>query len=718
MRHAGRVPHLASRASRLASDQPAKTLTLWPILMCQSRRIVSLLFTSIFSLAGCGTGSHLPEPSDQSNETVSTKGTIDSMPLATPPTGVASGRFELLNAERTGIDFLHAFNPPDHRKDQLRGAFTGSGVAIGDFDGDTRPDIFLTRQTGGGRLFRNLGDFRFQDVTDQAGLMVSEMWGTGASFVDIDNDGDLDLYVCGFDCANQMYINQGDGTFREQGQALGLDFHGASVMMAFADYDLDGDLDGYLLTNRILPGADSVSLPGASTTQVPGFRVRVNEEFREYLDVVHFPDGSYKIIHAGQYDHLYRNDGPGADGQFSFTDVSEKAGMKGTHYGLSASWWDYNQDGRPDLYVANDFFGPDRLYRNDGPDRQGVVGFTDVLADAIPHTPWFSMGTDISDIDNDGLMDLMGSDMAGANHYRDKMAMGNMSGPESDAWFLNFPHPPQYMRNTLCLNTGTGRFMEIAFLAGVAKTDWTWTIRFADLDNDGREDLFVTNGMSRDWFNGDLRDQTHQLTVEDDIFATQEATYKFWIKQPRLTLANIAMRNAGNYKFKDVSADWGLNLESVSYGAALGDLDNDGDLDLVINNFEEQASLYRNDLVTDRCLRLRLRGTVSNRWGIGSTVRLTGGTAGPQLRYVTAARGYMSASDPVVHFGVGQVETIDRLTIEWPSGHVQKFEQLATDHLYTVTEPSGQPHIAAASTVADAPAPMFAPVSPSATVAQ
>ena len=652
-----------------------------------NHRVSFLLVVAMITVwAGCGSESSLPQNSQ--SPTVGNAGSIESTPLLSAAVKSTPHRFTLLSAAGSGIDFVHSWSPPKRRAKQLRGAFTGCGVAIGDFNNDGRPDVFLTRQSDGGRLYENIGQLQFQDVTEKAGMTAPGMWSTGASWVDIDNDDDLDLYVCGFDCPNLLYINQGDGTFHEQASTAGLDFNGASVMMAFADYDLDGDLDGYLLTNRIIHGSDSMSAPADFKYRAPNGKTIVRPEFREYVDVINFPDGSHQIVNSGQYDHLFRNDGPGTDGQVRFTEVTEAAGIDGNHYGLSATWWDYNQDGRPDLYVANDFFGPDQLYRNDGPNKKGHVKFSEVIAETMPHTPWFSMGADISDIDNDGLIDLMGSDMAGTNHYRDKMSMGNMGGPNSDAWFLNFPSPPQYMRNALYRNTGTGRFMEIANLAGLAKTDWTWTIRFADLDNDGREDLFVTNGMSRDWLNADLLAKARELQVPGDSAATDDARQAFWRDQPRYELANIALQNKGDYKFQDVSQSWGLARKSVSYGAALGDLDNDGDLDLVVNNFEEPVSLYRNDSKDGKCFRLRLQGTVSNRWGIGATVHLqAAGATNSQMRFLTLSRGFMSASDPIVHFGVGHAEIIDQLTIQWPSGAVQTFNDLESDKLYTVTEP-------------------------------
>jgi hypothetical protein len=591
--------------------------------------------------------------------------------------GGADCQFERLDATHTGIPFVNQGAPAerDAEGNAIRfrsdsGSHTSGGVSIGDYDNDGLADIFLCQSHGPRRLYRNLGNFRFADVTETARLDTDGMWGMGATFVDIDDDGDLDLYICGFKCPNRLYVNQGDGTFLEQTRAFGLDYTGASVMMTFADYDRDGDLDGYLLTT---------GLGSYSNRQ---FKVKVDlakrqiilpQEAKEIAGALMKPDGTLKTFIAGQFDHLFRNEGRSGDGQVRFRDVSQEAGLDGQHLGLSATWWDYNQDQFPDLYVANDFYGPDQLYRNNG---DGT--FTEVSRRAVPHTPWYSMGSDAADINNDGRLDLIASDMAGSTHYKDKIGMGDM---EEEGWFLEYPAPRQYMRNALFLNSGTDRFLEAAHLAGLASTDWTWSTKFADLDNDGWVDLFVTNGMTRDLFNSDLKDR--ERTVQ-----TRADAERFWQDAPEKKDQNFVFRNLGDLRFVDQSRPWGLDHLGISFGAGVADLDADGDLDIVVNNYQQPASVYRNGSASGHCVKIRLQGTTSNAFGIGATVQVES-QSGTQTRYLHVSGGYMSSDEPIVHLGLGEEKKIDRLTVRWPSGHEQQFRDLDVDRYYRITEPGG-----------------------------
>ncbi len=505
----------------------------------------------------------------------------------------------------------------------------GTGVAIADYDGDGRPDVFVVSKVETCRLFRNLGGFRFEDVTAKAGVGDdSGEWKQGATFADVNNDGRPDLYVCRFAAPNLLFINRGDGTFREEAAARGLAMNDASSMACFCDYDRDGALDVYLQTNL--------------------------------LDAAAHPNG--------QGDHLFHNDGNGR-----FTDVSERAGIRGATQGHSATWWDFDGDGWMDLYVANDFAAPDSLYRNN---RDGT--FTDVSAAVVPHTPFSSMGADFGDVNNDGLIDLFVADMATTTREKDLrgMADSRVRLKESEP---GAPGAPQHSRNVLYLNTGTGRCLEVAQLLGLGATDWTWSPRFEDLDNDGRLDLHVSNGMNREQTNADLLDRIMVAENPAERVRLMKAG-------PVLAEANLAYRNCGDLRFEEVGAAWGLDQRGVSFGSAFGDLDGDGDLDLVHVNYQAQPAVLRNDGAVGHSIVVQLKGTRSNRFGVGAAVAIET-AAGRQVRQLVLARGYQSTSEPILHFGLGADTVVRTLRVTWPDGGVQEFADVPADRRITITEP-------------------------------
>lgn len=616
-------------------------------------------------------------------------GEIVGVPFEDRNAASGGALFEQLSPEHTGIDFVLSI--PDLRQNmrEMMRLATYGGLCSGDYDGDGLIDLYVCDPAGTNRLYRNLGDLQFEDVTQAAGLHDPAFWGTGATFVDIDNDGDLDLFACGYRQANRVFINtgrddQGRVRFVDRAEALGLDQVRASMTVAFADTDNDGDLDAYLATTGRAPepGTD-LTLPRDAS----GYPV-VTEALSEVWMVTRYGDGKFNVSEAGQRDHLFRNDGG------RFTEVTRDAGLGGAFFTLSAVWFDYNADGLPDLYASNDYIGPDQLYRNNG---DGT--FTDVIEQLMPYTSWFSMGADIGDINNDGRMDLFTTDMSATTHYRSKIGMGDMA---TFAWFLDSASPRQYMKNGLFINSGLDRMIESSSMSGIQSTNWSWAGRIEDYDNDGRVDVLVTNGAFRDAMHSD-----NTKFADTELGVGTEAWIDYWIDQPMLKERNLAFRNVDGEVFDNVSDDWGFNREGVSFGSVAADLDNDGDLDVVVVNADEALAVYRNNQDAGRRgLRVRLRGTRSNRYGLGATVRVRSAN-GEQVRYLTQTRGWLSSGDPSVHFGLGEVQSIEQLEIQWPSGAVQVFYGLPTEQSYTVCEPDFPDHASARPRPPGSDAPML-----------
>ncbi len=582
---------------------------------------------------------------------------VVSKPLAEPSKAEGKTLFTELSPERTGVQTTNRYDDPrmwgSLFSEHTVGAI-GTGVAIGDFDGDSRPDIYVVSKVESGRLFRNLGDWRFEDVTESAGLLDdSGVWKQGAAFADVDNDGDLDLYLCRFDAPNQLFINQGNGTFKEEAKARGLDAVSASGGAAFADYDRDGWLDMYLQTN-----------------------------IRSALESI-----------DGEPDRLYRNNGDG-----TYTEVTEAAGISSLPtQGHSAIWWDQNNDGWLDLYVANDFARPDFLYRNNG---DGT--FTNVIDEALPHTPFSSMGSDIGDIDNDGDIDLFVGDMAGFDYEFTQRGLSDSRSRMEEAYNDQSDVAVQIHNNVLFLNTGTGRSLDAAHIAGLEGTDWTWSPRFEDLNCDGRIDFFVTNGMDREHNNLDfIVKKLRAVNVMSRIRVAKSSEV--------LRQANLAFENRGNLTFEEVGAEWGLDKVGVSFGSALGDLDGDGDLDIVFSNYQEGATVLRNDSQRGKRMVIELRGDVSNHFGIGSKVELRSKT-GIQTRRISCARGYLSTSESVAQFALEAADEVVGVRIVWPNGRSQELGALALGQRHIVEEPSWE-SMSAVESRADNAKPLFEEVS-------
>ena len=561
--------------------------------------------------------------------------------------------FTQLPSERTGIELAYPIDIDSPEKHLYVSGFACGGVAAGDLDGDRRPDLVFAGTQGKNRLFLNRGEFRFEDATDNAGVGGGEAWASCPTLVDIDNDGDLDIYVTNYDAPNHLFINDGKARFTESAKAFGLDLVDASLAPAFCDYDLDGDLDLYLLTNRFY-----------SPTGLPETEPEtLTDELAKYFQIIEPQPGKHMLNLLPRADRLLRNNAG------KFVDVTEAAGISRVpRHGLAATWWDYDLDGHPDLYVSNDFDDTDSLYHN-----KGDGTFEDVTSAVLPHTAWFSMGADSSDINGDGWPDLLAADMSGTTHYKDKTTMGAMG---SRIW-VTLQDPRQYMRNALYIGTGTGRMMEAAYLAGLADSDWTWAVKFADFDGDGRDDLFLSNGMTRNFNHSDM-------PFSKEMFRGKSEWDPYESTPPREE-QNLAFRNAGELDFDDVSKAWGLDHVGISYAAATGDFDLDGDPDLVVVNMDESVSLYRNDVSSGGRVSVQLRGTNSNRFGVGARVEAhVGGKV--QQRWLRPLSGFKSGDEPVLHFGIGDAAAIDRLVVHWPSGIRQETGKLLADKRYLVEE--------------------------------
>ena len=571
--------------------------------------------------------------------------------------------FRLLPPVQTGIQFKNTITEND-KLNILNEAYiyNGGGVGIGDFNNDGLMDIYFAGNMVSNKLYLNKGGLKFQDITAAAGVGGDGRWCTGVSVADVNNDGWLDIYVSASFLkepgkrTNLLYINQGAGkqglpVFKEMAQRYGIADNGYSTQGIFFDYDKDGDLDLFVLTNTL----DDPKTPIQ-------FRPKV-------------ADGT-----ALNTDRLYRNNGDG-----TFTNVSREAGILLEGWGHAASVTDINGDGWPDIYVSNDFHANDVCYINNG---DGT--FTDRITDYFRHTSWYTMGTDIVDINNDGFPDVIALDMLPEKNGRKKgMLMGNEYYNYFNARKFNYQH--QYVRNVLQLHPGptpNGRpvFSDVGLMAGIHETDWSWSPLAADFDNDGFRDLVITNGLPRD-----VTDLDYIAYDNGQSAGAVNTSLKMVDALPVVKIPNYAFKNNGGFTFSNSSKEWGLDRPSFSNGAAYADLDNDGDLDLVINNINETAFVYENGLYsrekksTVQYLSLHLTGPEKNRIGIGATVRIYhGGTK--QLYYEhQPCRGYLSTVDARAHFGLGETLVVDSLTVTWPDGKSNLLTQIKTGQMIQVS---------------------------------
>ena len=587
----------------------------------------------------------------------------------------SSTHFTPLSAENSGITFANTIVENDTLNYfTFPYLYMGGGVAVGDINNDGLDDVFLTGNMVKNRLYLNEGNGQFTDVTDAAGVGGDDRWYTGATLADVNGDGWLDIYVCVSGqyttTENQLYINNGttplppsrgdvsplEGgrgvSFTEQAAAYGLNDASPSIQATFFDYDQDGYLDVYVATYPSIP----VSLGN------PSYQMLMKRN---------------NLRDSG---HLYRNQGNSTGRHPAYQDVTEAAGVQDFSLALGIVATDLNNDGYPDLYVSNDFNVPDYLYLN-----QGDGTFAERSQQATNHTSMFGMGTDAADVNNDGWIDLLQVDMTPEDYRRAKTNMASMS-PESFYQAVDMGFHYQYMQNSLQLNQGTTpdrvpHFSDVSRLAGLATTDWSWGALLADLDNDGWKDVLITNGMKRDVNNNDVN---RQFQAEEA--ATFAGRYTPDVEAlPSQPIDNYAFRNRGDLTFEPVTEAWGLDYEGFSNGIAYADLDNDGDLDVVINNLDAEASVFLNETDTERhhYLSVQLDGPAHNAFGLDSRVRVyaDGQWQGQEM---TLTRGFQSSVAPVLHFGVGEATTLDTVEVTWPGGQQQRLLNLPTNQRLTL----------------------------------
>jgi hypothetical protein len=563
---------------------------------------------------------------------------------------------ELMSSKRTGIDFRNdVVESLNNNIFLFTNFYNGGGVAVGDINNDGLADIYLSANVNTGKLYLNKGGFKFKDITKGSGLDTISGWKTGVTMVDINQDGFLDIYLCRSGQtrprlrSNLLFVNNGDLTFTEKGEDYGLNDWGISVQATFFDYDLDGDLDMYLLNNSTNPERRI-------------FKNFHDQDINRYIG-----------------DKIFQNNNG------YFTEIKEFIGINRSKLGdgLGVAVVDLNNDLYPDIYVSNDFAGRDYLYFNNG---DGT--FNESALKSMEHISYSSMGNNAADIDNDGWQDLFELDMRNTTHYGRKTNMTAIN-PGAFNLLIELDMHYQYMRNTLQLNNGNETFSDIAPLAGVSNTDWSWSPLLVDIDNDGHKDLFVSNGMRKNTNNNDYISFKEKRIDRESKKANPDIEFLVWgilDALPTEKAVNQVFKNQNGLIFKRYNETWGVTEPSFSNGAAYADFDNDGGMDFIFNNIDQEVHIYRNNATRinrNHFLRVKLIGNSTNLNGIGAKVMVQ---TGDEKQYLEqqVSRGYQSSVDFVLHFGLGQSELIDLLKVTWPDGRVSELTNVAVDQLLSV----------------------------------
>ena len=581
--------------------------------------------------------------------------TAGKIPIVTEAKNSAQVKvFSEITPETSGINFINQITEnKGFNSVTYDGMLQGAGVGILDANNDGQPDVYFASNMGSDKLYLNKGDFQFEDVTTQSGIKAIN-WSTGIAVVDINNDGYDDIYVCKFMYdeptrrSNVFYINNGDGTFTDKAKALGVADTGYSIMANFFDYDRDGDLDLYVANQ-------------------PPNALLLKERLKGKID--------YQFT-----DKLYRNDGS------RFTDVTKASGITNYSYSLSATTIDYNKDGWPDLYVACDYDEADFFYKNNG---NGT--FTNVSHTVLKHMSNFSMGADVADINNDGHLDIYIADMVAEDNFRQKTNMSGMN-PKKFFALADAGYHYQYMFNSLQLNNGDGSFSEIAQMSGVSNTDWSWTPLFVDFDQDGYKDLFVTNGFMREMRNKDFEKWRKKFMQSKLIEAKSKGgnlvidPMEIVKKAPSFKIANYVFRNNKSLGFEKMNSQWGLDKKTWSQGAAYADFDSDGDLDLVINNMNMPAQVYKNtanESALNNYINIKVVGPINNKEGINASIEVET-ESDTQIYEFSPYRGYMSCSQKIAHFGLGLNSTIKEIRVKWFDNKMNVLQNVSANQLLTI----------------------------------